>query len=345
MFHFFHTFSKSHYFFAGIVTNDKCTPAGIFILDNKIIVLISTLCVITNIKKVQNGLNVSIRNAHLMKLNSHFKSAVILCAKSHLIVHQDEDDNSKNRLFSMHDKQELKHFEVNPMIQECLHLKLSPKQLLKLFLYLSRIEQNINEVKKSNLKADLFLNAPLKAILDFFQVEIKNVPHRSLMNEFMSRPHLCSVEAFDCSDEDWPQNPFNSLQENLEIIRGNMDVICEEMCNLEIKRSPCKYKYHFVKSDQLENQVSLIGLVLIDPDKAQYVFKDNSGQIEIVFTKNNLWLNSQSVIKLVKWMAVIEFFSVGSLRWTHQYLIAKQILLLPSVANSYLNEFPNFFDF
>ena len=331
----YHFIALKYIFFVGIVTNDKCASAGIFILDNKIIIIVSTLCVITNIKRVQNGLNVSIRNAHLMKPNSHFKSALILCAKSHLIIQQDEEDDSKNKLFSMHDKNELKHFEANPMIQECLHLKLSPKQLLKLFLYMSQIEQNINEAKKLNLKADVLLNAPLKAILDFFQVDIKNVPHRSLMNEFMSRPHMCSVEASDCSDEDWPENPFNTLQNNLEIIKENMNFICEEMCNLEIKRSPCKYKYHFVKSDQLADQVSLVGLVLIDPVKAQYVFKDNSGQIEIVFTKKNLWLNSQSVIKLVKWMAVIEFFSVGSWRWTHQYLIAQEIKLLPQkVPNS-----------
>ena len=132
----------------GIVTNDKCVQAGIFILDNKITVVMSSLCVITNIKEVQSGHKVSIRNAHILKMANE-KTAVVLCAKSLLIIHrsEDPDDGLLNLTgFSIHNsKSERERFESNAFIQDCLHLRLSPKQILKLFEYLTILEKNIKE--------------------------------------------------------------------------------------------------------------------------------------------------------------------------------------------------------
>ena len=174
----------------GIVTYDKCVQAGIFILDNKIVVVMSMLCVITNIRKVQSGFKISIRNAHLMKLTND-KSAIILCAKSLLIIHEESTKSS------IHFKSDKQSFETNNIIQDCLHLRLSPKQLLKVFENLTCLEQNIKEVKKCDLKHDILVTSYLKNILEFFKWEINNIPHRSLLNEFLSQPHSCSIGAQD----------------------------------------------------------------------------------------------------------------------------------------------------
>ena len=248
----------------GIVTNDKFVQAGIFILDNKITVVISSLCVITNIKEVQSGHKVSIRNGHILKMANQ-KTAVILCAKSLLIIHKqqvDPDMDGDGLLnltgkFSIHNsKSERERFESNVFIQDCLHLRLSPKQSLKLFEYLTILEKNIKEMKNSDLKQNLFLdyassnhankNNNLEHLIDFFNVEIKKVPHRSLLNEFLSYPHQCSVDVPDDSDK-WPN--INNLKTTMntieEYLKSQDNIDSHEKTN-----TPCRYKYQILKSNE-----------------------------------------------------------------------------------------------
>ena len=238
----------------GIVTNDKCVQAGIFILDNKITVVMSSLCVITNIKEVQSGHKVSIRNAHILKMANE-KTAVVLCAKSLLIIHrsEDPDDGLLNLTgFSIHNsKCERERFESNAFIQDCLHLRLSPKQILKLFEYLTILEKNIKEMKTSALKQNLFLNSAsnkdnLEDLMEFFNVEIKNVPYRSLLNEFLSYPHQCSVDVPDDSDK-WPN--INNLKTTMntieEYLKSQDNIDSHEKTN-----TPCRYKYQILKSNE-----------------------------------------------------------------------------------------------
>ena len=72
--------------YEGIVTNDQLVNCGLFVLDNKVIVCQSTLCVITNIRKVKLGMKVAINNVHTIKLKSLRKIGMILCARGRLDI-------------------------------------------------------------------------------------------------------------------------------------------------------------------------------------------------------------------------------------------------------------------
>ena len=76
--------------FSGIVTNDQLVDCGLFVLDNKVIVCQSTLCVITNIRKVKLGMKVAINNVHTIKLKSLGKIGMILCARGRLDILKDQ---------------------------------------------------------------------------------------------------------------------------------------------------------------------------------------------------------------------------------------------------------------
>ena len=67
-------------------------------LDNKVIVCQSTLCVITNIRKVKLGMKVAINNVHTIKLKSLRKIGMILCARGRLDVLEDQGNPSHNFL-------------------------------------------------------------------------------------------------------------------------------------------------------------------------------------------------------------------------------------------------------
>ena len=80
--------------FSGIVTNDQLVDCGLFVLDNKVIVCQSTLCVITNIRKVKLGMKVAINNVHTIKLKSLGKIGMILCARGRLDILEDQGNPS-----------------------------------------------------------------------------------------------------------------------------------------------------------------------------------------------------------------------------------------------------------
>ena len=74
--------------FLGIVTDDQLVTCGLFVLDNTVIVCQSSLCVITNVKKVIIGVKVLINNAHLKKVKGLGKigNGMILCGKGRLDI-------------------------------------------------------------------------------------------------------------------------------------------------------------------------------------------------------------------------------------------------------------------
>ena len=119
--------------YEGIVTNDKCVQAGIFTLDNKVIVIMSTLCVITNVNSVKIGQKILVKNAHLKKFSD--KIGLILCAKGRIV------NLTQFSSFHIHKKMH-KMFENNVIIQHCLNLKLSAKQLFAFYNALDFLESH-----------------------------------------------------------------------------------------------------------------------------------------------------------------------------------------------------------
>ena len=104
--------------YEGIVTDDHLVNCGLFILDNKVVVCQSTLCVITNIRRVKLGMKVALNNVHTKKLKKLGKVGLIFCSKGRLDIL--EDPQKGELITSMHSNEtDLKLFEDNQII---LHL-------------------------------------------------------------------------------------------------------------------------------------------------------------------------------------------------------------------------------
>ena len=149
--------------YEGTVTNDQFIQAGIFILDKKVLVVMSALCVITNVKPVENGQKIVIRNAHLKKFGEN-RVGLLLCAKSRMI--------HLNTPESFHvSKSALKKFESNVIIQHCLNLKLSAKQIFAFYNSLDHLESLVSDLKRKYLLENSDFPQDVFDFLEFDRVD------------------------------------------------------------------------------------------------------------------------------------------------------------------------------
>lgn len=152
--------------YEGTVTNDQCIKAGIFMLDKKVLVIMSALCVITNVGPVENGQKIVIRNAHLKKWGEN-RVGLILCAKSRITLLNQESTFHVS-------KAAMKMFESNLIIQHCLNLKISAKQIFAFYNTLDHLgSHGIGSDWKSKYLIDAL--AFPQDVLDFLDFDIEKV--------------------------------------------------------------------------------------------------------------------------------------------------------------------------
>ena len=114
---------------------------------------------------------------------------MIICAKGRMDSLEQNDSNVHPL------KADSKRFEANPIIQKCLHLKLSSLQIIKFYSELSGLEKRTGW---PNLIQDFFLGDDPNVMkgLKFLGMESNHV-HVSLLNDFLTRPHQCLVSQSD----------------------------------------------------------------------------------------------------------------------------------------------------
>ena len=131
------------------------------------------------------------------------------------------------------------------------------------------------------------------------------MPGRSLLNEFLSNPHRCSIDMDDGSHQ-WPvpSQPLAHVWQNLVKPHVVHDGSHEE---LESK-NPCKYR--FLKESFLN--VPLIGKLIVDAKSGFFQICDNSCQINLVFTSESTVPKSEYFINPVctfsMFMQMFKFF-------------------------------------
>lgn len=311
--------------YQGIVTHDKCVDAGIFVVDNRVTVVMSTLCVITNVKSVQSGSKVVVRNGHMKRLPNN-KFALLLCAKGRVDC---LDDNSNAM---MHSKRDHMKFEANHTVQMCLHLKLSAKQLLAMYQSLSVLETSVKQFKTSNMKEKMLLSSSSDALSTFFDFVVDQVPHRSLLNEFLSFPHHCSIDVPDGS-ENWPissnlENVKRLISDALDYRKEFNDADNEANSVVNVRKcSPCSFKYFTIDSNEIKDLPTLvIGYLQINAESGQFEITDNTAKIEVVFEK--ILPKPGYFLRIKKFVACQEVSTVGRYAWTYFYLIITEFQLL-----------------
>ena len=106
------------------------------------------------------------------------------------------------------------------------------------------------------------------------------MPGRSLLNEFLSNPHRCSIDMDDGSHQ-WPvpSQPLAHVWQNLV-----QPLIVHDGSHEELEsKNPCKYR--FLKESFLN--VPLIGKLIVDAKSGFFQICDNSCQINLVFTSES----------------------------------------------------------
>ena len=312
-------FFKDLVSYEGIVTNDSMIDFGLCILDNKAIFCFSAICVITNVRKVQKGFKVSIDNAHYMKLNCGF-IGLILCAKGRF----ESEDFPKEVLHPPIEDQ--RKFESNYIIQKCLNLKLSSKQIIQLFSELKDVEKAL-EFK--NL-TELILNDDCKKIeqaLDFFNIQQEGF-HSSLLNDFLTSPHRCRY----VEEKNLPQVRVPCIEEFLKNIKEVFEIYPDG--NVEDQRSrPCSYRFQTISSSDL-GESQLLGLLKIDAKSGFFYLSDKNDQkVTLIFThKSDIDFSDRCIVKLTNFVACKEQFKVGSsMEWSYFYLIVSDLKKLYDV--------------
>ena len=282
--------------YEGIVTNDKLIKSGIFVLDNKVLVVQSTLCVITNVRKVNLGMTVSINNAHVVKKLQSGKIGLLLCAKSRI----DSADFAYNSIHS--DPEDQKLFEKDEIIQKCLYLTLSSRQIL----FLADIFFTLEKQLKINLDFE-------PKFLKFLGLTTEVGTKISLLNDFLCQPHRCSAEM-----ENFEYCTFlRPLKATLEVIKENLNLEPEESQNQK-----CSLHYNAIMSQNIDNLPQyLIGKVKIIPELGVFQLYDSSGEVIVIFKSETKQIMSETLVKITKFMAVKEEIKVGSLKWHFFYLI------------------------
>ena len=83
--------------FEGVVTKAIAGDCGIYELNNKKITLVtSTLCGITNVRRLRQGDRVSLYNCHLVENDPDYGTLLVTCVRSYVLV--DNLNDSENHL-------------------------------------------------------------------------------------------------------------------------------------------------------------------------------------------------------------------------------------------------------
>jgi hypothetical protein len=306
--------------YEGIVTRDQFMAAGIVVLDNKVTVVISTICVVTNVRMFKQGQRVGIHLAHLRRFQDGKQVVLIVCAKGRVDL---LDDNSN----SMHSRGDYKCFERNGLIKHCLYLKISAKQLLWLYQMVQTFQTHFEGILMPNPRQveNVLLGEEFpQDVLNFFGGRIETIPHRSLLNEFLITPHNCSVNIHDGS-EDWPSNLTN-LSQVCSRLEAEFNAQNEMNVGKPSGAGRCSFKYLAIDSAVDLKDLKVIGFFKIDRVSGQSELHDKTGKLAIVFSKSPPKPNA--VIKLTRFVACKEMSSVGRHVWNDTYLIVTDFTAL-----------------
>ena len=82
----------------------------------------------------------------------------------------------------------------------------------------------------------------VQSAFDFFGLATDKVPPRSLLTDFLSQPHLCSLSNNNVEDssDSWPSNPVDPLMKSLDLIKEQFNL--KDANSPKKSPGPCSYK-------------------------------------------------------------------------------------------------------
>ena len=186
--------------YEGIITDTEASYSGIYTLDKKVKLVLSHLCLISNVQIFRRGQKLHITNAHLGQLGEKRK-LLWACGKT-LVRQGDEDcysfDTSRQTKSGVHYKEDFAVFENDPVLNLCHQWNLTTIEVL----YISDVYHKQYLVKFKDIVPDHLLHNKdyFSNVLKFAAIQKVNVDRcRCFITEFLSVPHECDLS---CSNEE-----------------------------------------------------------------------------------------------------------------------------------------------
>ena len=188
-----HVFSSREFFsYEGVVTGTNESASGIYILDKKIKLVLTHICLVSNIPIFKKGHKINITNGHFEKCNETFH-ILWACARTS-VSNVTNESNSKDLHDSgsqrIYDKNEYMKQKTDPVLNLCHDWNLNVSEVL----YLSEIYHMHFYMKFKTIIEEHMLNS-VKCFVRFLNIcgvdKISCNSSRCLITEFLSMPHEC----------------------------------------------------------------------------------------------------------------------------------------------------------
>ena len=177
--------------YQGIVTNAIESSSGIYILDKKIKLILSPLCIVSNVQTFRKGQKISVNNAHFRNVKDSGK-ILCACAKTSVNILNDPIDNTKNKdRTRLYDKQDMSRLKKDPVLNMCHEWNLKMSEILYINgIYQKYLSKFNNIISNEELESTEHFSKVLE-LIGAFGLGFKK--SRCLITEYLSMPHQCQL--------------------------------------------------------------------------------------------------------------------------------------------------------
>lgn len=248
--------------YQGIITNALESNSGIYMVDKKVKLVLSHLCLVSNIQILRKGQRVQIRNAHYEQIGGKRK-VLWACGRTEIrVLDELKTFNKCNGVKSrIYNKEEVKVLKCNPVLNMCHKWNLTVYEVL----CISDIYQNQYLVKFRGILSDQSLESDdlFSSVLKLSGIERANLSrYRCFISEYLSAPHNCDLwfsneKKLDLMNPDVYSNNWLRSIKDIKIFISKEIEAKKEKVQINYSKNSLQYNYCVVSCDKFNLQNSL----------------------------------------------------------------------------------------
>ena len=246
--------------YEGIITDTEASSSGIYIIDKNVKLVLSHLCLVSNIQIFKRGQKLQIINAHLEVVDEKRK-LLWACGKT-LVCHTDEDlnnqdENIKTESKSIHYKKDLEVFEKDAVLNLCHQCNLTTREIV----YIGDIYHKQFRTKFQGIIPEQYLHSIeyFANLLKFCGLQnINSNKRRCFITEFLSVPHDCDLSysekknVLSCGNKNNIDTCLITLQDFNSLVKRKLYKDREEK---KEKYSKVNFQYDYCETDDVPSYI------------------------------------------------------------------------------------------
>ena len=250
--------------YAGIVTGNKESASGIYMVDKKVKLVLTHICLVSNIPIFEKGQKIKITNAHFELC--HEPSKILwACARTAVFKVCNEmasNTFNRNQKLRLYDKEELTKQKSDPILNLCHDWNLNVSEVL----ILSEIYHNYYYKKFKNIFTDYSLSS-MKYFLSVLKLcgitKTCKMQSRCLITEFLSVPHECGPWIAEERNSDIIKNTDDmkqcliTLAEFLSFMADKL-LLKKEVLKTKYVKSDFQYDYCEVTFEEIRRDITFL---------------------------------------------------------------------------------------